>query len=159
MAYRWGDTKSYGVSADVAGKVMDDLAKGDGLTAHNLVEVSRPEEAPLHKCFEWDDAIAAEHFRESQARRMIGAIEIVREEPNQETKVNEVRQIRAFHALREEQDAGYEHIEVILSDEEKSARLMALAKRDMEVFKDKYRTLKKLEKVFAAMDEVMEDAV
>lgn len=159
MAYRWGDTKSYGVSADVAGKVMDDLAKGDGLTAHNLVEVSRPEEAPLHKCFEWDDAIAAEHFRESQARRMIGAIEIVREEPNQETKVNEVRQIRAFHALREEKDAGYEHIEVILSDEEKSARLMALAKRDMEVFKDKYRTLKRLEKVFAAMDEVIDDAV
>lgn len=156
MAYRWGDhSNAHKVSADVAGRVMEELADGPGLTAQNLVNVSRPEDAPLHPCFEWNDSLAAERYREWQARKIIGTIEIVREEMT--TDPEKPVTVRAFHALRTEETAGYEHIEVILSDEEKSERLMELAKRDMGIFKEKYNGLKKLSKVFRAMDETMED--
>lgn len=152
MAYRWGDhANAHKVPAEVAGKVMEELEAGPGLTAQNLVNVSRPEDAPLHKCFEWDNGVAAEHYREWQARKLIGAIEIVREDAPK----NEPVTIRAFHALRTEETEGYEHIEAIMSDEEKRARLFELAKRDMSIFKDKYRDLQKLSKVFDAMDEAM----
>ena len=152
MAYRWGDHAStHKVDADVAGKVMEELADGPGLTAQNLVNISRPEDAPLHPCFEWNDGIAAEHYREWQARKIIGAIEIVREDAPK----SEPTAIRAFHALRMEETEGYEHIENIMSDEEKRERLFELAKRDMSIFKEKYRDLQKLSKVFDAMDEVI----
>ena len=154
MAYRWGDHAStHKVSAEIAGRVMEELGEGPGLTAQNLVNVSRPEDAPLHPCFEWDDSVAGERYREWQARKLIGAIEIIREE----TPRNEPVTIRAFHALRTEETEGYEHIETILSDEDKTERLMNLAKRDMSIFKEKYSGLKKLTKVFLAMDDVLEE--
>lgn len=116
MAYRWGQ-RAYSVSADVAGRVMEDLENGPGLTAKNLVDVSRPEDAPLHSVFEWNDSTAAELYRENQARRLIASIEIVREDaPEVEEKPV---MIRAFHALRTEETEGYEHIQHIVSDEEK----------------------------------------
>ena len=155
MAYRWGDHSQRKVSAEVAGKVMEELAANEGLTAQNLVNVSRPENAPLHQCFEWKDDVAAEHYREWQARQLIGSIEIVREDVSGDD--DHPVTIRAFHALRTEETEGYEHIEVILSDEEKKNRLMQLAKRDMGIFKDKYSELKRLSKVFSAMDEILEE--
>lgn len=154
MGYRWGQI-SYRVPADVAGKVMEELADGPGLTAHNLVDVSRPEDAPLHPCFEWDDSVAAEHYRENQARHIITSIEVVRdEEPEVDEEPRPVT-VQAFHALRREETAGYEHIETIMSDAEKRARLMELARRDMDIFREKYRELDELSKVFSAMDEVL----
>ena len=152
MAYRWGQ-RAYSVPADVAGRVMEDLENGPGLTAKNLVDVSRPEDAPLHSVFEWNDSTAAELYRENQARRLIASIEIVRED------VPEVKEkpvmIRAFHALRTEETEGYEHIQHIMSDEEKRNRLLELAKRDMNIFKEKYKELKELSKVFESMDEIL----
>lgn len=153
MAYRWGQV-SYKISADVAGKVMEELAEGPGLTAQNLVNVSRPESAPLHSCFEWDDSVAAEHYRENQARHIITSIELIREDiPQEETKPVT---IQAFHALRTEENSGYEHIRSIISDEDKRRRLMELAKRDMGIFKDKYAELSELTGVFDEMDKVLE---
>lgn len=152
MAYRWGQ-RAYSVSADVAGRVMEDLENGPGLTAKNLVDVSRPEDAPLHSVFEWNDSTAAELYRENQARRLIASIEIVREDvPEVEEKPV---MIRAFHALRTEETEGYEHIQHIMSDEEKRNRLLELAKRDMNIFKEKYKELKELSKVFESMDEIL----
>lgn len=154
MVYRWGQ-RSYGVSADVAGKVMEKLEARGELTPPKLVEVSRPEDAPLHKCFEWDDAKAAEGYRVIQARKIIQAIEIVREDV--ETEDAKPVQIRAFHALQDEETNSYESLEHILSDEEKTERLMELAVRDMQIFRDKYQTIERLSKVFDAMEEVMEE--
>lgn len=154
MAYRWGQ-RAYSVSADVAGRVMEDLENGPGLTAKNLVDVSRPEDAPLHSVFEWNDSTAAELYRENQARRLIASIEIVREDvPEVEVEEKPVM-IRAFHALRTEETEGYEHIQHIMSDEEKRNRLLELAKRDMNIFKEKYKELKELSKVFESMDEIL----
>lgn len=152
MAYRWGQ-RAYSVSADVAGRVMENLEVGPGLTAKNLVNVSRPGDAPLHSLFEWDDSVAAEYYRENQARRIIASIEIVREDvPEVEEKPV---MIRAFHALRTEETEGYEHIQRIMSDEEKRNRLLELAKRDMNIFKEKYKELKELSKVFDSIDEFL----
>ena len=43
----------------------------------------------------------------------------------------------------------------IMSDEEKRNRLLELAKRDMNIFKEKYKELKELSKVFESMDEIL----
>ena len=155
--YRWGQV-SYRVPAQVAGDVMERLERKGQLTPVMLVEVSRPQDAPLHGCFEWDDVKAAEGYRVIQARNIIRAIEVVRDDGDG-NGVEPVR-IRAFHALQDEDSNGYESLERILSDREKTQRLMALARRDMEMFRDKYRTIGMLSGVMSAIDDVLgeEDA-
>lgn len=43
----------------------------------DVVEVSRPDDAPMHDVFEWNDQVAAERFREDQARHVIRSVRIV----------------------------------------------------------------------------------
>lgn len=67
------------VSATVAYSTIENLKKTlgkDTLTAKELLDASRDENAPLHSCFEWDDNIAAERYRAYQARHIINSIEV-----------------------------------------------------------------------------------
>lgn len=157
--FKWGEKRGYKVSADVAGQVMTELSNTVGLTAQNLVAVSRPEDAPLHGCFEWDDSIAAEKFREHQARHMIASIEVVSTQAvgGGSVEIESFLPTRAFHALRTDETEGYESIGQIMSDEEKTSRLLELAKKDAQIFKMKYGHLQKLSKLITAIDEVFEE--
>lgn len=52
-------------------------AQNDGvLTPAAVVEASRPEDAPLHDRFEWDDSIAGPRYREVQAAQIIRSVHI-----------------------------------------------------------------------------------
>jgi hypothetical protein len=149
------------VSADIAGAVMTELSNTIGLTAQNLVNVSRPEDAPLHGCFEWDDSKAAESYREYQARKIIASIEIVSSDAvgGGMVEIEPVLPTRAFHALRTNDSEGYESIGQIMSDEEKMERLLELAKKDAQIFKLKYGHLQKLAKIMSAIDEAFGEGV
>ena len=64
----------YTVPAD---KVVSELRKAgikSGMDAQTVVDVARPEDAPLHPIFEWNDAEAAEKYRCGQARTLIRAV-------------------------------------------------------------------------------------
>jgi len=51
--------------------------KGGGtLTPSRVVDVARSPLNPLHKYFEWDDAVAAEKYRQDQARELIRCVHI-----------------------------------------------------------------------------------
>ena len=58
--YVWAEGFQHKTDASVVAKVTTELEAKNMLTAHNLVDVSRPEDAPLHGEFEWNDEIAAE---------------------------------------------------------------------------------------------------
>ena len=149
MVYKWKNF-SYKTSANVAGEVCEELDRTVGLTPENLVDASRPEDAPLHSEFEWDDQVAAEEFRRTQARQMICNLSIVIEE-------KEMEPVRAFFSLQNgfrKNTGTYESTIVILSDEEKRRKLFFNAARDMEAFKNKYQMLTELAEVFEAIDNV-----
>ena len=56
MVYKWKPTARISkIDPQKAGELMKNLADNDGLTARNLVEVSRPKDALLHSVFEWDN--------------------------------------------------------------------------------------------------------
>lgn len=152
MVYEWVTGSKHKVSAQIAGEVCEELESQGRLTAKNLLDVSRPEDAPLHGEFEWDDSVAAEKFREEQARHVINSIKVVRTEEENENE-NEPH-IRAFFNLRRT-EPEYESIQVILSDEDKYNELMKVAVRDLMAFERKYNKLKELSKVFDAINEVI----
>ena len=91
-----------GVTADQAG---DELAriyveKGE-LTAPLVVDESRPEEAPLHPAFEWDDAIAAERHREHQARNIIRSVKVITEDKPSEPVYVHVSSAQSYKPVAE----------------------------------------------------------
>lgn len=69
-----------GVDAQTVGEELERLNDAHGeLTATLVVDAARPEDAPLHPAFEWNDHDAAELYRQHQARGMIRSIQVVRE--------------------------------------------------------------------------------
>src|SRR5574337_66181 len=79
MKYRWADgagkRAGRGVTAQVAGREIARIEARDGhVTSESLVDASRPDDAPLHPAFEWNDARAAERYRVHQASTLIRAV-------------------------------------------------------------------------------------
>ena len=62
---------------EIVGGAPDALRELEGLhaagklTTANVLEIARDPRSPLHKHFEWDDALAAESYRLDQARALV----------------------------------------------------------------------------------------
>ena len=147
MIYKFADGAVHHVPAQVVGPIFDRMGHEGRLTPKNVVDEARPEESPLHPEFEWNDAIAAEKWREKQAQLLIAHTIIIRED--------NPSPVRAFHVTVEQ--SHYEPIDVILKDETKREVMLENAKRELISFKKKYSTLTELTNVFAAIDQITLD--
>ena len=77
MVYRW-KVEKYQVDAQSAGEELQRIEqKYGGLRPYEIVTESRPETAPLHSCFLWDEREAAERYRLEQARELLRNIVVV----------------------------------------------------------------------------------
>lgn len=141
------------VKAEVAGEVMHRLEAEGRLTPANLVDEARPEESPMHKAFEWDDAKAAENYRKQQATQMIRAI-VVRESDIVEGGSENVR-VKVFN--QPEKGGVYESLRTILMDEEKTGSLLDKAKVELRTFRIKYSQLDRLARLMSEIDMVLDD--
>ena len=66
MAVTWAKGSVFKADPNIAKDVMDQLSAEGRLSPLDLVEASRPEDAPLHNEFEWNDTIAAQKWRKGQ---------------------------------------------------------------------------------------------
>ena len=147
MIYKWKNGSRLKASAQDAGEVCAALEAKGNLTPQALVDASRPEDAPLHGEFEWDDAKAAERYRETQAGYIIRSVEVVVEGTDKPT--------RAFVSLTvAENEREYREINKVLSIHSERELLLNEAKNELEAFKRKYSVLEELADVFAAIDRV-----
>jgi len=124
---------------------------GGELLPRVVVDAARDEESPLHHSFTWDDGKAAEQWRLQQARQIINAV--VRYEKVGKTTMA----IPVFVSLspdRERDGGGYRVLTTVMSDEQHRRQMLQDAVNDMQRFKEKYRRLNELAKVFEAMDHV-----
>lgn len=137
-----------GISAQTAAEVCIQLAETNSLTAENLVDISRPEDAPLHKYFQWDDRIAAEEYRKDQARHLMAAI-ITYVDP-------EKPPVRMLYNI-EVKSPEYKPIQTILSNPDDTEKLFRTALRELQAFRKKYAHLSRLTPVFEAIDQLKGD--
>jgi hypothetical protein len=87
-----------------------------------IVDVARDPKHPLHQCFEWDDTVAGEKYRQEQALEMIRASKYV--ELLKEARANSVTEVVTSHVevrryLRGRQDSGpaqFKMRNLVLSD-------------------------------------------
>lgn len=149
MVYQWKVNGLHKTAAQTAGEVCERLNAEGRLTPTDLVEDSRPEDAPLHSEFEWNDDVAAEHWRMHQARNIINAIVVVNEAP-------EPTQVRAFFQVSPP-SSQYEPIQTIITRPDMYDMLLRRALSELSAFKDKYKQIKELKRVFAEIEKATKE--
>lgn len=117
------------------------------ITPENVLNLARDEKTELHKCFEFDDAIAGEKYRLIQARDIIRHFVI-----KHTNEKGEEQNIRTFQITTETN--RYESTIVILKNPDEYAALLSRAKDELRNVKRRYKTLSELEEVFEAIDKL-----
>lgn len=143
MQVEW---KINGIFKANAQKVYEEI--GDRkVTPEEVLEQARNDEnSELYKCFEWDDSVAAEKFRLSQARQIIQLL-VIKPEKKEEP------QVRVFQITTETNN--YQPTKLFLEQPDEYKALLQRAKNELSALKTRYKTLSELENVFAEIDKII----
>lgn len=154
--YEWSGFK-YAVPAEVVGAECERIEKENGsVTCECLVDAAREKTSSIHNLFEWNDSIAGEKWRISQARTVLSCLKVV----VIESEEKEPKRVRAFlNAETSGARAEYFNIEKTMSNIDLMMGVLNRAKRELQAFVDKYRTLKELNSVINAIDEYLDSEV
>lgn len=133
--------------ANVIGETLARIAAEHNgeLQPIHVVEAAKDKHHPLHKHFEWDDKKAADAYRLDQARAIIRIVRTTIE-PDEAP-------VRAFYSVKDDNGQRYRAVEAVMSSASLSLALLKAAKRDLEAFQSRYRTIADLS---APISEAME---
>lgn len=150
LVYKWKMPSLFAEDANVVGKELKALADEGNLSPKTVLGIARDEDNPLHKLFEWDDSVAAEKYRLSQARQIIQQIVIVNDNP----EAPETKEIRAF-VTESTNNGHYQLITTVIEDQNKYDMLLAKAKNDLQIFKTKYQDLLEFKELFDEIEKYL----
>lgn len=125
-----------------AQKVADEIGN-EKITPQEMIEKARNEQSELHKCFEWNDTVAAEKYRLQQARVVLSMLVF-------KPKTEEEQPVRIFSLTTEK--STYQPTKQFLVQADEYQDLLKRALAELETFKRKYSTLNELEEVFKAIE-------
>ena len=134
--------KIKGIYKADAQKVADEI--GDGkVTPQEVLEKARDENSELHKCFEWDDAVAGENWRKQQARMIVCNLVYVDNEKKEPSK------LRVFYQSEERE---YKPVKFTLQKKDEYQELLERALKELHAFKEKYKMLTELDEIMKLID-------
>lgn len=148
-AYIWAQGSHHKVSAETANEVCSSLEQQNKLSAENLVNVSRSQDAPLHDEFEWNDAVAGEEWRKEQARHIIA--HIVRVEKTDDDEKPKDVPIRAFFKIVPTENT-YTSTDIIVKRQDTRQLLLHQAMAELKAFRRKYAALTVLVKLIESVE-------
>lgn len=133
----------YNASAEKVANEIDSLATKTPQTILDYAKHNQDSE--LHKCFEWNDTVAAEKYRLYQARQIV--LNLVY---TNDTKKEEPTKLRVFY--RQESTNDYQPTKLLVKNEDSYKQLLNKAKSELRAFKEKYKMLTELEEIFDLID-------
>lgn len=139
------------MSNDIVKQVLTALHEdGNGLTPERVVEVARDPEHALHDRFEWNDGVAAEAHRRTQAANLIRSVRVVYAEAPDGTE----KTARAFVSIQppDAKRPAYEPVEEVLADPLKRKMLLRECRRDWMSFKRRYEHLEEFAVIVAGTE-------
>ena len=142
---KWKEGFGFYKDADAQTVAEEILSMGEDVSAKQIVDKARDISTELHKLFEWDDGIAAEKYRESQARQIICHLVI-----QEETVPEDRPEVRYF--FKTEPSEGYKPTQTIVRKEDEYKSLLAQAYADLQAFKRKYACLEELREILDLID-------
>lgn len=127
----------------------------DGIRPADVVDEARPKDSPLHSAFEWNNKLAADQHRLTQARQLIRAVISIPEPERGET----FTPLRAFVSVHTEGTKRvYRPIHIALANPEEREALLRRMRREWSAMKVRYEALLEFSKIAEAV-EGMDDAL
>lgn len=127
-------------------EICDDISEAPPQV---VLDKARDENTELHKCFTWDDGIAAERWRIQEARLVTR--QLVLKEVKAPKK--DRPEIRLFY--KTDNSSSYKPTEIIVQKQDEYQALLKRARAELDAFKRKYSMLKNdLLEVFEAIDQL-----
>ena len=151
-----GRTK-YSVDAQAVGEELEAISNKHGtLNPHVVVKSAERKSSPLHECFTWDDASAAEKHRLHEARMLIGAVMVVTQHVDEP--------VRAFHSVKvttsdggdDTSERSYVPLDIALDNDEYRQQILEQAARDLNTWRKKYGELRELHKFFSEAQRIID---
>lgn len=135
------------VDPQAAGERIESLKERGLSTPADIVEDARPEDAPTHDAFTWDDSVAGPKWRLKEARELVNGLEIVNIETGESAP--------AFISLEihETQARGYVSSLETLTDADYRSQMLHEAKDALVAWRRRYKALSELERIFSVIDE------
>lgn len=151
VKYSWRPGSRVSLDADLAGRELERIRKAHAgeLTSESVLERARSANCALHSHFEWDDSVAAEQHRLSQAGELIRSIVIDVTHSN----VEPVKTIRAFVSVERGGRRSYTSTVVALSDHELRKQVIEKAWADLEAWRKRHAELVEFARIFTAIDD------
>lgn len=128
-----------------AQKVADEIGERK-ITPQEVLEKAKDENTELHKCFEWNDGIAAEKYRLIQARTIITNLVFVPKKENEDP-------VRCFQITSEART--YQPTKCFIVQDDEYQYLLKRAKAELESFRRRYKTISELESIFEEIDKII----
>lgn len=133
------------------------LARDRDLTPGKLVDIARDEDHVLHGYFEWHDGVAAEKFRQGQARQLIQSVKV-----RVVTAPEQVTHVRAILSLPPKPESGdmkprYTMTSDIASSDDAMERIKEQAVVELSRVRKKYEGLAQLPefaRIFETIDKL-----
>ncbi len=118
------------------------------ITPKIVLDSARSEDSLLHPCFEWNDGVAAEKYRENQARFLIRNLVVKVEQDDSPPQA-----VRAYvNVVTDTEKAGsFIAVKTAMDDSEMRAQVLKNALRELQAFQEKYKNLSELAGVFSAI--------
>lgn len=133
------------MDANKVGKELEKL--GENITASEVVKLARKKSSEMHDYFEWDNEIAGEKYRESQARKLIQLIEVTFTKDDKE-----IKPVRAYVNVK--QSSGYSPIEDVVQDVDAYQMLLDRAYEDLRIIKNKYAELQEIQDRLSFLNDI-----
>lgn len=125
-----------------AQKCYEEMGDSD-ISPEEVLEKAKDESSELHKCFEWDDTVAANKYRLQQARQIIQFIvKVPQNENEQPTRVFQISSKKNV----------YQPTVFFQRNNDEYQILLERAKTELTKFKKRYQMLSELEQVMEAID-------
>ena len=143
-----GTIKIRNLDAQVVGAELSKLeSQKGGLTSRAVVAHARPKNNPLHNCFEWDDTIAGEEYRNLQAQYLIRVVRVV-EQNDEGLDVP----VRAFIHVSNGEGPRYIKAAKVMADAHLRELAIKEAQQYLERAKSKLADFRELESIYKLVD-------
>lgn len=150
VIYGWRAGSRIGLDAQAVGQTIERLTQRHNgvLEPAHIVDAARDDSSPMHPHFTWDDAEAAERYREDQARDLVRSLTIDISRSNLET-----RPVRAFVNVETGGERGYVSTATAMSSEDLRKQVLERAFGELEAWRARHAELTELARIFSAIDE------
>ncbi len=121
---------------------------GNEYSLSDVVDMARDENSEMHSCFEWDDSVAGNKYREIQAGKMIRLLVITRENDDKKEEKTNIR----YFVSTGKKDNTYTPTRLIVRNQTAYEELLERAYAELRAFKTKYSSLKELDEILSLID-------